>query len=186
MNYTKKVMDTVTNAFAEYQKIDAELERAKARLDAEELGAKGYADLVASLNLSRAQVRTEAQRALAEIKTEYQEVMEASMEVDASMLHDDAKLLHLPGLELTTRQFSALVNKHKDNPLMMQLLGSYQSEHPGLYADHVPSPQNRLSDFDSFVGAGVRALENPNGLQAGFFLDGYYAPQAEESTPTEI
>lgn len=84
MNYTKKVMDTVTNAFAEYQKIDAELERAKARLDAEELGAKGYADLVASLNLSRAQVRTEAQRALAEIKTEYQEVMEASMEVDAS------------------------------------------------------------------------------------------------------
>ena len=38
MNYTKKVMDTVTNAFAEYQKIDAELERAKARLDAEELG----------------------------------------------------------------------------------------------------------------------------------------------------
>lgn len=179
MDYTKSVMDTVKTALAEYGKIDDELKRAKARLDAEELGAKGYADLVASLNISRAQVRTEAQQRLAEINLGFREAVEASTEVDASMLDDDAKLLQLPGLNLTARQFTALVEKHKENPLMMQLLGVYQTEHLGLYADHLPSPQNKISDFEDYVGAGVRVLDNPNSMQAAFFLDGHYTPREE-------
>ena len=185
MNYVKDVMDTVESALQEYKKIDAEQKRAKKKLDAEELGSKGYADLTESLNIARRDVRMGAQRKLTEIGAAYREQVEADTGIDASMLHDDAKLLQIPGIVLTARQFSALVDKHKANPLMMQILSAYQRSHEGLYADHLPSPEVMIGDFDKFVEIGKLTLANPGSMQAAFFLDGYYTPKSAQATESE-
>lgn len=176
MNHIEEVMNTVKKALGEYEKIDAELKQARAKLQAEEIGTKACADLESALNAARSEIRAKAWKSLSDINTEYRETVEKSSEVDASMLHEDAKILEIPGLELTQRQFTALVEKHKGNPLMMQAMSGYQKKHPGLYADHLPSPENRIADFNSYVGAAVNAVNNPTGMQAAFFLDGHYTP----------
>ena len=139
----------------------------------------------ASLNSARFQVRAKAWESLAAINQEYRETVEKSSEVDASMLHEDAKILEIPGIELTERQFTALVEKHKENPLMMQALTGYQKSHPGLYADHLPSPENRIADFSEYVDAAVRTVNDPGSMQAAFFLDGHYVPGGKKIAHTE-
>lgn len=105
----------------------------------------------------------------------YREFVEQGNQVDSSMLHDDAKLLQLD-VDFTQYQFDNLVEKHKDNPLMLQLLQEYSAKHDGKYG-LVPSGASKINAFDGFVGAALNAIRTPDSLQRAFFQDGKYTPQ---------
>jgi len=55
-------------------------------------------------------------------------------------------------------------------------LQGYQKKHDGLYAGHLPAPEQKIEDFNGFVEAGNAALRNPDGRQAAFFVSGKYTP----------
>ena len=94
------------------------------------------------------------------------------------MLHEDAQLLQLKSLDLTPRQFSALVEKHKDNPLMTSLLKGYADTREGLYADYLPGPEEKVNEFNGYADAANNALRSPASMQAALFADGRYTPAA--------
>lgn len=176
MKHAERVMQIVNDALDTYTGFSKQESELRQKFDREELTGKVFAEQVEDLARKRDAVRTEASIALEHAKAAYRQAVERATEVSGDMLHDDAKLLNMDGLELSARQFTALVEKHRANPLMVQLLQGYQKKHDGLYADYLPTPEQKIEDFNSFVEAGNATLRNPDGLQAAFFVSGKYTP----------
>ena len=119
--------------------------------------------------------RYEANQQLQDTGKAYREAVEKGAEIDSTMLHDDAKLLQLD-MKMTAHQFEALVEKHKDNPLMAQLLQEYSDKHEGLYTGYLPTAEAKINAFDSFVAAAQNTLRTPDSLSAAMFQEGKYIP----------
>lgn len=175
MRYTDKIMSIVKSALDKYEGIDAQVAELKGKLDREQITGKYFSEQKAELERQRGAIRTEASTAIEAARTAYCEAAMKGTEIDGSMLHDDAKLLQLD-LAMTERQFTALVEKHKDNPLMAQLLRAYSDKHPGTYADYIPTADVKMSEFNGYADAANAVLRNPSSIQMGLFMDGKYTP----------
>ena len=176
MKFTEKVMNTVHNALRQQEQVAGQLEILEAQFKAQEISGKAYEEEKTALEKQKIAILHEAEQQLQEINSEYCKAAEKGQEIDGSMLHEDAKLLQLD-LQMTPHQFEALVEKHKDNPLMVQLLQEYSNKHEGLYAGYLPTADAKISAFAGFVGAARNTIRMPNTLQAAMFQEGRYTPQ---------
>ena len=170
MKYTEKVHSTVMNAVKEMQKLD------KLKADAQKnfAGDRLKTELE-TIFKQREQVRQDAQATVEACRAAYKAAVEKGTELDGSMLTDDAKILS-SGIVLSAHQFSALVEKHRNNPLMTGLLKQYQNKHEGLYVDFVPSADAKITEFNSFCNTARSVLYNENGMQTAFFESGRCTP----------
>ena len=175
MKYTEKVMNIVKGALSKMEQITGQIKELDIRFKAEEISGVDYQAQKAELEKQLNAARYEANQQLQDTGKAYRETVEKGAEIDSTMLHDDAKLLQLD-MKMTAHQFEALVEKHKDNPLMAQLLQEYSDKHEGLYAGFLPTVEAKVRAFDSFVGSAQNTLRTPDNLQAAFFLDGKYTP----------
>ena len=176
MKYTEKVMNIVKGALSKMEQITSQIEDLNRRFKAEEISGVDYQAQKAELEQQLNTVRFEATQQLQDIGNAYREAAEQGSEIDSTMLHDDAKLLQLD-MKMTAHQFEALVEKHKDNPLMAQLLQEYSDEHEGLYVGFLPTVEAKINAFDSFVGSAQNTIRTPDSLSAAMFQDGKYTPQ---------
>jgi len=175
MKYTDRIMHIVNSAMATRAQIVKQIEDLDAKLKAERITVAVYREEKAALEKQLEADRMDAAQKLQETGKAYREFVEQGNQIDSSMLHDDAKLLQMD-VDFTRYQFDALVEKHKDNPLMLQLLQEYSNKRDGKYG-LVPSGTSKINAFDAFVGAAMDAIRTPDSLKAAFFLDGKYTPQ---------
>lgn len=176
MKYTDRIMNIVKDALSRMGQITGQIKELDRRFKAEEISGVDYHAQKAELEKQLAANRLDAAQKLQETGKAYREAVEQGAEIDSIMLHDDAKLLQLD-MKMTAHQFEALVEKHKDNPLMAQLLQEYSDKHEGLYAGFLPTVQAKINAFDSFVGSAQNTLRTPDSLSAAMFQDGKYTPQ---------
>lgn len=170
MKFTEKVHSTVMNAVKEMQRLDKLKEDAQKNFAGDRLTTE-----LETIFRQYEQVRLNALEVIEHCRSAYKTTVEKGTELDGSMLTDDAKILS-SGIVLSDHQFSALVEKHRDNPLMSGLLKQYQNKHPGLYADFVPSADAKISEFNGFCDTAHSVLNNQNGVQAAFFESGRCTP----------
>lgn len=175
--YVKDAHEIVNRATAALEKLDTQEKNVREQLARDELGATGAEAKREEIGQQRRATVAAALSDLDTVHNAFMDALEKSQVIDGSMLHEDAQLLTLPSLELTGTQFSALAEKHKENPLMVQLLQGYQTGHPGLYSDVViPTPENQKAAFADFLGAAKRAVREPGGMFSAFFTDGKLDP----------
>lgn len=158
------------------EQITGQIKELDHRFKAEEISGVDYQAQKAELEKQLNTARYEANQQLQETGKAYREAVEQGSEIDSTMLHDDAKLLQLD-MKMTSHQFETLVEKHKDNPVMVQLLQKYSDKHLGLYAGFLPTVEAKINAFDSFVGSAQNTLRTPDSLSAAMFQDGKYTPQ---------
>ena len=176
MKYTEKVMNIVKGALSKLEQLTGQIGDLNRRFKAEVISGVDYQAQKAELEKQLNTARYEANQQLQETGKAYREAVEQGTEIDSTMLHDDAKLLQLD-MKMTAHQFEVLAEKHKDNPLMVQLLQEYSDKHEGLYAGFLPTVEAKINAFDGFVRSAQNTLRTPDNLQAAFFLDGRYTPQ---------
>ena len=176
MKYTEKVMNIVKSAQSRMDQIAGQIEELTNRYKAEQIAGVDYQAQKVEMEKQRESVRLDAAQKLQETGKAYALAVEKGSEIDGTMLHDDAKLLQLD-MKMTAHQFEALVDKHKDNPLMAQLLQEYSDKHEGLYTGYIPSVAGKTGAFNSFVGAAMDTIRTPDSLSAAMFQDGKRTPQ---------
>ena len=176
MKYTDRVMNIVKAALSQMDQITSQIDDLSRRYKAEEISGVDYQAQKAEQKKQRDMVRLGATQQLQDISKAYRAAVEQGTEIDSTMLHDDAKLLQLD-MKMTVHQFEALVEKHKDNPLMAQLLQEYSNKHEGLYAGFLPTIDGKIGAFEGFVGSAMNTLRTPDSMQAAFFQDGKYIPE---------
>lgn len=175
MKYTDRIMTIVNGAMSQREQIVNQMADLDAQLKAERITAAVHRENKASLEMQLEAIRMDAAQKLQEVGKAYREAVDQSTLIDSSMLHDDAKLLQLD-MKMSAHQFEALVEKHKENPLMAQLLQDYSNKHEGLYAVFIPSREAKITAFDGFVGAALNTVRNPDNFAAAMFQDGKYTP----------
>ena len=177
MKYTEKVMNIVKNALTQVEQITGQVEELNRRFKAEEISGKDYQLQKEALEQQKTAVRMDATQKLQDTAGAYRVAVEQGAEIDGTMLHEDAKLLQLD-MKMTPHQFEALVNKHKYNPLMVQLLQEYSNKHEGLYAGFLPTADAKINAFNSFIGAAQNTIRTPDSLSSAMFQKGGYIPAA--------
>ena len=169
-------MNIVKDALSRMEQITVQIKELDRRFKAEEISGVDYQAQKAELEKQLNTARYEANQKLQETGKAYREAVEQGAEIDSTMLHDDAKLLQLD-MKMTAHQFEVLVEKHKGNPLMAQLLQEYSNKHEGPFAGFLPTVEAKISAFDSFVGSAQNTLRTPDSLSAAMFQDGKHIPQ---------
>lgn len=175
--FIEKNHSIVSRATDALEHLTAQAKDVRNKLTQEELGATAAATQQAEIETSRHATITSALTDLDKVHTDYQTELANSHIIDASMLHEDAQLFQITGLELTDEQFTALAEKHRDNPLMVELMRDYQRKHPELYT-HValPTLEYKKETATYFTEAAKRAVRYPDTIQAALFLDGKLDP----------
>lgn len=176
MTYTEKAQAIVNEALAAVQNIEAQIRELKAEYKAERISGEEYRKQMAELDGSRQQLHLNATKQLQAVATSYKELVQRNSELDSSKIHDDARILQMD-IKMTVHQFEKLVEKHKDNPLMAQLLQEYSNKHEGLYAGFIPTAERKMEAFDGYINAAQKAIRTPDSLQSAFFQTGKYTPQ---------
>lgn len=177
MKYTEKVMSIVKDSMALIEKIETEREDLKTRHENGEFTDTWYDVKNKELDGKVTAVRLEASRLLQETGKAYSAMLEKNSEIDGTMIHEDAKLLQLD-IKMTPHQFEVLVEKHRDNPLMSQLLRDYSNKHEGLYSSFPATAEDKIGAFNDFVGAAMDTVRTPDTMPAALFQDGKLIPQA--------
>ena len=175
MKYTDRIMTIVNGAMSQREQIVNQMADLDAQLKAERITAAVHRENKASLEKQLEAIRMDAAQKLQETGKVYREFVEQGNQIDSSMLHDDAKLLQMD-VDFTQHQFDTLVEKHKDNPLMLQLLQEYSTKRDGKYG-LVPSGASKMDAFDRYVGAALDAIRTPDSLKTAFFEEGKCSPQ---------
>lgn len=176
MKYTEKVMSIVNDTLSRVDRIKGQIENLKMKLKDEDISPKSYQEQSEDLKKQMESVRLEAATNLQAVGKAYNDAVVHGIEIDSTMLHDDAKLFQLD-MKMTAHQFEVLVEKHKDNPLMMQLMQEYSNKHAGLYACFIPTADVKVKSFDDFIGCAMDTIRTPDSIKAGFFLDGKCTPE---------
>ena len=175
MQYTQKVMNIVKESLSKVEQITGELQELTARYRAEEISGQDYRAQKAELDQRISAVRVDAMKVLQDTGAAYRAHVERAAEIDGSMLHEDAKLLQLD-MKMSAHQFETLVEKHKGNPLMAQLLQEYSNKHEGLYAGFIPTADAKATAFDQFIANAQNTIRTPDNLPAAMFQEGRYTP----------
>ena len=125
MKYTEKVMDTVKDAVVKFGAVSEKAADVEKQYLENRITGSVYSEKKDELRREREAVYFDALQQIEETKAAYSSAVERATELSGSMLHEDAALLTTPGLTLTAHQFTALVERHKENPLMVQILKDY-------------------------------------------------------------
>lgn len=172
--YGKRVHDVVGAALEVIGGVDAERKQLDQKMKDGIITQKHYGETVAELQRRKDRAVVDANLAVEGIRREHEAAVNAWDTLDGSKIdHDDAELLRLCD-RMTSQQYQALCDKHRENATMAKLLADYAARHAdlGLTADRPIDAKTRLTNFDTFCAAASRAVKTPNTLQAALFLDG--------------
>lgn len=172
--YGRKVHEIVDAALEVIGGADAERKQLDQKMKDGIIAQKCYGETVAELQRRRDRAVIDANLAIEETRREHEAAVDAWNVLDGSKIdHDDAELLRLCD-RMTSQQYQALCDKHRENATMSKLLADYSDRHAdlGLTADRPIDAKTRLTNFDTFCAAASRAVKSPNTLQAALFLDG--------------
>lgn len=172
--YGEKVHKIVDAALEVIGGADAERKQLDQKMKNGIITQKRYGETVAELQRRRDRAVIDANLAIEETRREHEAAVDAWNVLDGSKIdHDDAELLRLCD-RMTSQQYQALCDKHRENATMSKLLADYSDRHAdlGLTADRPIDAKTRLTNFDTFCAAASRAVKSTNTLQAALFLDG--------------
>lgn len=172
--YGEKVHKIVDAALEVIGGADAERKQLDQKMKDGIITQKRYGETVAELQRRKDRAVIDANVKIEEIRREHEAAVNAWNVLDGSKIdHDDAELLRLCD-RMTSQQYQALCDKHRENATMAKLLADYADRHAdlGLTADRPIDAKTRLTNFDTFCAAASRAVKSPNTLQAALFLDG--------------
>ena len=172
--YGRRAHDVVNAALEVIGGVDAERKELDRKMKDGIITQKHYGETVAELQRRKDRAVVDANLAIEGIRREHEAAVDAWNVLDGSKIdHDDAELLRLCD-RMTSQQYQALCDKHRENATMAKLLADYADRHAdlGLTADRPIDAKTRLTNFDTFCAAASRAVKSPNTLQAALFLDG--------------
>lgn len=186
MKYTEKVINIVKNARYKMKEIDEQINAANAELSAKRIKNRNSTyppedtyqleEKIKELSEKKFYTGNTAEDKLRSIYSEY---IEKIQNFSGDMLHEDSKLLSLDGIVLSYKQFSNLVEKHKENPLMIQLLSNYNEKHAIQYNGVLPTIEQKKNDFNSFIDEATAIVNlNREDFLAGNFMRGDYTPES--------
>lgn len=113
---------------------------------------------IAELNRDIERATAEAEQKACSIVDAHIHSLEAEDVLDGSQLTDDVALLNC-GISLTERDISALLEKNKDNPTMIQVLGRYANEH-GLGINLYTGNAGRIQYAKNVNGVATQYVKN--------------------------
>lgn len=172
--YGRKVHEIVDAALEVIGGVDAERKQLDQKMKDGIITQKRYGETVAELQRRKDRAVVDANIAVEGIRREHEAAVNAWDTLDGSKIdHDDAELLRLCD-RMTSQQYQALCDKHRENATMAKLLADYADRHAdlGLTADRPIDAKTRLTNFNTFCATASRAVKSPNTLQAALFLDG--------------
>lgn len=172
--YGRKVHDVINAALEVIGGADAERKQLDQKMKDGIISQQRYGETVAELQRRRDRATIDANLEVEKIRREHEAAVNAWNVLDGSKIdHDDAELLRLCDT-MTSEQYQALCDKHRENATMSKLLADYSDRHAdlGLTANRPIDAKTRLTNFDTFCAAASRAVKNSNTIQAALFLDG--------------
>lgn len=172
--YGRRVHDVVDAALEVINAADSERKQLDQKMKDGIITQKRYGETVAELQRRKDRAVVDANIAVEGIRREHEAAVNAWDTLDGSKIdHDDAELLRLCD-RMTSQQYQALCDKHRENATMAKLLADYADRHAdlGLTADRPIDAKTRLTNFDTFCATASRAVKDPNTLAAAMFLDG--------------
>lgn len=176
MKYTEKVLQIVKKAVEQLSQLSEQERQLDTAYNRGKVSTEDYKTQKAEIREISDQIRQAEQLKLQQAKSGYVAAVRKASQVDGVKLHEDARILQMD-IKLTPYQFEALAEKHKDNPLMLQLLQAYGEKHEGLYAVMVPTATTKEAEFDGFISAAADSLRTPDSLKAAMFIEGHYTPK---------
>ena len=172
--YGRKVHDVVNAALEVIGGADAERKELDQKMKNGIITQKRYGETAAELQRRRDRAVIDANVKIEEIHREHEAAVNAWNVLDGAKIdHDDAELLRLCD-RMTSRQYQALCDKHRENATMSKLLADYSDRHAdlGLTADRPIDAKTRLTNFNTFCATASRAVRDSNTISAAMFLDG--------------
>lgn len=172
--YGRKVHEIVDAALEVIGGVDAERKQLDQKMKDGIITQKRYGETVAELQRRKDRAVVDANIAVEGIRREHEAAVNAWNVLDGSKIdHDDAELLRLCD-RMTSQQYQALCDKHRENATMAKLLADYADRHAdlGLTADRPIDAKTRLTNFNTFCATASRAVKSPDTLSAALFLDG--------------
>lgn len=135
---------------------------------------KHYGEAAAELQRRKDRAVIDANVKIEEIRREHEAAVTAWDTLDGSKIdHDDAELLRLCD-RMSSQQYQALCDKHRENATMSKLLADFAERHAdlGLTADRPIDAKTRIGNFNQFCATASRAVKDPDTIQAAMFIDG--------------
>ena len=177
MNYGNAVKGVVENHIKSMDALDSEARKIEEQLKQERITGRTAAEKRQELEGKRAAALTDAQQKIRELHQQHDAAVDAWNALDGGKLHPDAELLKLD-LPMNQTQYQQLVDKHKDNSLMLSLLSAYADRHQDepLFADRPADEKARKAAFADYCERAIGTCRTHNTLQAAMFLDGKYIP----------
>lgn len=172
--YGRKVHEIVDAALEVIGGVDAARKELDQKMKDGIITQKHYGETVVELQRRKDRAVVDANIAVEGIRREHEAAVNAWNVLDGSKIdHDDAELLRLCD-RMTSQQYQALCDKHRENATMAKLLADYADRHAdlGLTADRPIDAKTRLTNFNTFCATASRAVKDPNTLAAAMFLDG--------------
>lgn len=175
MKYTEKVSEIVKAAAESKNDFDEQEKKLRDEYQRERLTGVVFAERLDELRSKKNDETMKVYTDIESTRKAYEDAVKAANIIDGSMLDKDAELLKLP-VKLTADQFNALVDKHRGNSLMLELLRDYQEKNPGKYECYIPTAEQKIADFNRFCETAKNVARNPNTIQGAFFENGDYTP----------
>lgn len=172
--YGRKVHDVLDAALAVLGGVDAERKELDQKMEDEIITQKHYGEAAAELQRRKDRAVIDANVKIEEIRREHEAAVTAWDTLDGSKIdHDDAELLRLCD-RMSSQQYQALCDKHRENATMSKLLADFAERHAdlGLTADRPIDAKTRIGNFNQFCATASRAVKDPNTIQAAMFIDG--------------
>ena len=172
--YGRKVHDVLDAALAVLGGVDAERKELDQKMEDEIITQKHYGEAAAELQRRKDRAVIDANVKIEEIRREHEAAVTAWDTLDGSKIdHDDAELLRLCD-RMSSQQYQALCDKHRENATMSKLLADFAERHAdlGLTADRPIDAKTRIGNFNQFCATASRAVKDPDTIQAAMFIDG--------------
>lgn len=172
--YGKKVHAVVDAALEVINAANSERKQLDWRLNEGKIAEQEHLKAAAELRQRKAAAVADANLEIEKIRREHEAAVNAWDTLDGSKIdHDDAELLRLCD-RMTSQQYQALCDKHRENATMSKLLADFAERHAdlGLTADRPIDAKTRIGNFNQFCATASRAVKDPNTIAAALFVDG--------------
>ena len=172
--FVKRINTLVEETLEKLNGIEQEKREARNDFNKKRLTAEVLQEKLAELNQQIPTIRAEYTGAANVIKAEFSDAVTKFFALDGSKVHEDAKIFDYD-VTLTEEQLQNLVEKHKENSFMLQLIRKYAENHNILIV--MPMGEKEYRDkFEEFLRHASYTVFNPDALTSGFFLGGHYDP----------
>ncbi len=177
MDCGKAVMTAVEAHISSMEGIDAQERKVNEELKRELITGRVAMERRKVLEDKRAALHLEAIEKINDLHRRHDEAVDKWNALDGSKLHADAEILKMD-LPMNQTQYQQLVDKHRDNSLMLSLLTAYADRHPDepLFADRPADEKIRKAEFADYCERAAGVCTNWNSLAAAMFLSGNSIP----------